>query len=68
MIKGLKCYPLLEGYRGAPGVDLEELVELIMKLQAMLLDNPEIEEMDLNPLIFNGLEFVVADHRIKMRS
>lgn len=67
MIKGLKCYPLLEGYRGASGVDLEGLVELIMKLQAMLLDNPEIEEMDLNPLIFNGQEFVVADHRIKIR-
>ncbi len=68
MLKDLKCYRILEGYRGKPGVDLENLEDLIMKMQGLLITNPEIEEMDLNPLIFDGKEFIVADYRIKIAS
>lgn len=66
LVRQLKCYRILEGYRGKKGIDLNKLVELILRLEAMLLDNPEIEELDLNPLIFDGRELVVADYRIRI--
>lgn len=66
MLEELKSYPLLKGYRGKPGVDIKDLEDLIMKMQQLLLDNPEIGEMDLNPLIFNGESFIVVDYRIKI--
>ncbi len=68
LLERLHCFPLLKGYRGKPGVDLEGLLDLMRKLQRLLLDFPEIEEMDLNPLIWDGNRFIAADYRIKIRS
>ena len=68
LLEHLQCFPILKGYRGRPGVDLEQLLDLMQKLQRLLLDFPEIEEMDLNPLIWNGGRFIAADYRIKIRS
>lgn len=66
LLRQLKCYRILEGHRGKKGIDLDKLAELILRLEAMLLDNPEIEELDLNPLIFDGRDLVVADSRIRI--
>jgi len=68
LLERLQCFPLLKGYRGKPGVDMEGLLDLMQKLQRLLLDFPEIEEMDLNPLIWDGNRFIAADYRIKKRS
>ena len=68
LLERLQCFPLLKGYRGKPGVDLEQLLDLMQRLQRLLLDFPEIEEMDLNPLIWDGNRFIAADYRIKTRS
>lgn len=68
ILERLQCFPLLKGYRGKPGVDLEQLLDLMQKMQRLLLDFPEIEEMDLNPLIWDGNRFIAADYRIKTRS
>ena len=67
LLERLQCFPLLKGYRGKPGVDMEGLLDLLQKLQRLLLDFPEIEEMDLNPLIWDGNRFIAADYRIKKR-
>ena len=56
--------PILRGHR-AGQVDLEQLSALMEKLQRLLLDLPEIEEMDLNPLIWDGVRFTAADYRDK---
>ena len=50
MIESLKSYPLLSGYRGAEPVDVETLCELVERVSRMLEDNPEIAELDVNPL------------------
>ncbi len=50
MIESLKAYPLLSGVRGQAGVDLSGLVELIRRVSQMLTDNPEIRELDINPV------------------
>lgn len=66
MLRSLKCYPVLKGFRGAKGVDEEKLLDLLQRMQTLLSDFPEIEEMDLNPLIWNGSRFLAADYRIKI--
>jgi acyl-CoA synthetase (NDP forming) len=64
MIREIKGYPLLEGYRGQPAVDIENLEELLLKLSAFIQENPEIKEMDINPLIAYKRGTVAVDARI----
>ena len=64
MIRQIKCYPLLQGYRGQPPVDIKYLEELLLKLSAFIEENPEIKEMDINPLIVYKRGAVAVDARI----
>lgn len=64
MLQSLRCAPLLQGYRGTKGVDLEALIDLIGKVQELLLNGPRIKELDLNPIIWDGTCFTIADCRI----
>jgi acyl-CoA synthetase (NDP forming) len=64
MIREIKGYPLLEGYRGQSAVDIEFLEELLLKLSAFIEENPEINEMDINPLIAYKRGAVAVDARI----
>jgi acetyltransferase len=66
MLKSLRCWPILEGYRGQKGVDVEELLGVIGKLERLLLDLPLVRELDLNPVIWDGKRFVIADCRIRV--
>jgi acyl-CoA synthetase (NDP forming) len=52
MIKEIKGYPLLKGVRGKQPADVNALVDVIMKVSAMVtvLEN-HIEELDINPLV-----------------
>jgi acetate---CoA ligase (ADP-forming) len=51
MIENIKGIKLLMGYRGEPASDLEAIAESLMRLSQLVTDFPEIEEMDINPLI-----------------
>jgi acetyltransferase len=53
MIESLKAYPLLQGYRGQEGIDIDQLAQMVMNLNQLLLDYPDIKEMDLNPLKYD---------------
>ncbi len=64
MIEEIKGYPLLKDYRGEKGVNLEKLKETIMRVSSLLVDFPEIKEMDLNPVFVNEDEAIVADGRM----
>ena len=65
-LRQLQCFPLLEGYRGRKGADIPKLLDLLAALQRMALDVPEIAELDVNPLIWDGERFIVADARIRI--
>lgn len=56
MIRSLKCLLLLEGYRGKPGVDLDQLETMLCRLSTLLLDLPEITELDMNPVVYDNAE------------
>lgn len=64
MLREIKAYKLLEGYRGQPAADIAYLEALLLKLSAMIEENPEIKEMDINPLIVYGKGAVAVDARI----
>ncbi len=64
MIREIKSYRVLEGYRGNPPVDVEYLEGLLLKLSRLIEQNPEIKEMDINPLIAYGRGAVAVDARI----
>jgi acetyltransferase len=50
MIRQIKGFKLLTGIRGEPPSDLEALEDLLIQLSRLLLDHPEIQEMDINPV------------------
>ncbi len=64
MIRNLKAYPIIKGFRGKPGVNRDKFAEIIVRLSTMLRFATEIKEMDINPLIGRGDRIVAVDARI----
>jgi len=64
MIREIKGYPLLEGYRGRDPVDLAFLEELIMKVSDFVETYPQIRELDLNPILAYSKGALAVDARI----
>jgi acetyltransferase len=66
MIRNLKAFPLLSGYRGAAPADLESIAACLERLSQLVLDFPEIRELDINPLMVftQGQGAAVVDARI----
>jgi acetyltransferase len=51
MLESLKSWPLLRGYRGKPGIDVDGVIEVLMRFSYLVADYPEILEFDINPLL-----------------
>ena len=51
MMRSLKQYPVLEGYRGDEGVKVDAVLETIQRASQLVTDLPAIAEMDLNPVM-----------------
>lgn len=66
MIKSLKSYKIIEGVRGSEGVNIDKFVEIIIRLSALLEVAPEIQELDLNPLLGNANTVTAVDARIRI--
>ncbi|HAJ79647.1 MAG TPA: hypothetical protein DCO75_07735 [Fibrobacteres bacterium] len=49
MIKSIKTFALLNGYRGQPKIDVDKLAEMISRVSQLAADFPEIKELDINP-------------------
>jgi acyl-CoA synthetase (NDP forming) len=64
MIKEIKGYPLLEGYRGQGPADIPFLEALILKVSDFIDKNPEIKELDLNPVFAYKDGAVAVDARV----
>jgi acetate---CoA ligase (ADP-forming) len=64
MIREIKGFRLLEGYRGQPPVNLTYLEELLLKVSRVVTDCPQIKEMDINPIIAYADGAVAVDARI----
>ncbi|UCF34395.1 MAG: acetate--CoA ligase family protein [Phycisphaerales bacterium] len=69
MVKDIRSYRLLEGVRGEAPSDLEAVAECLLRLSQLVTDHPQIQELDINPLIVyaKGQGAVAADARIILR-
>ena len=64
MVREIKGYPVLEGIRGESRKDIEALKSTLAKLSQIAIDNPEIQEVDLNPVIVHEKGASIVDSRI----
>ena len=64
MIREIKGFPVLEGFRGQEPADLEALEKLLLKVSAFVEAHPEIEELDLNPVFAYKDGTLAVDARI----
>lgn len=64
MLIEIKAAKILNGVRGQPPVDKKALVELLIKTSNFIANNPEIEELDLNPVFASEKGVSVVDARI----
>ena len=64
MITQLKAYPLLNGYRNTPPVDIDALVTILCQTSRLIMENPEIKELDLNPVMAYPKGAKTVDARI----
>jgi acetyl-CoA synthetase (ADP-forming) len=51
MIEGVRAYPLLKGYRVSPPADINAIVEILLATSRLVMEHPEIRELDLNPIV-----------------
>ncbi|MFC1940643.1 acetate--CoA ligase family protein [Chloroflexota bacterium] len=64
MIREIKGYPLLEGYRGQEPVDVANLEALLLKVSDFVEQYPEVKELDLNPIFAYRDGAVAVDARV----
>jgi len=64
MIKEIKGYPLLQGYRGKEPADISSLVNIILKISRFIEEYPQIKELELNPIFAYRNRAVAIDARI----
>ena len=67
MIREIKGYPLLEGYRGQEKVDVSNLESTLLKISKFVDECPEIKEFDLNPIFAYSDGAVVVDARVVLK-
>jgi acetate---CoA ligase (ADP-forming) len=68
MVRGIRGYRLLEGYRGHPPADVKAIEEVLLRVSRMVEDIPQIRELDLNPIFAlpPGQGCAVVDARIRV--
>ncbi|MGM0540483.1 MAG: acetate--CoA ligase family protein [Thermodesulfobacteriota bacterium] len=66
MVRGIKAHEMLTGFRGRDKADIETIEKLLVSLSNMAQNHPQIQEMDINPLMVHaqGKGATVADCRI----
>ena len=64
MLSEITGRKLLDGFRGKPKVDKEELISLVLKISKLVEENPSIKEMDLNPVVATSEGLKAIDARI----
>jgi acyl-CoA synthetase (NDP forming) len=68
MVRAIKGYPLLEGYRGHPRGDITAIEDLLLRVARLVEEVPEIVELDFNPVIVlpPGRGCQIVDARVRV--
>ncbi len=65
-LRSLRSWPLLDGFRGTPRVDVAALEQLIVSLGALATDVPEVAELDLNPVLVTPDGCSLVDVKVRL--
>jgi len=68
MISELKSSAILRGIRGERPLDIEAIVEMLLRLSQLMVDLPEIEGLDINPVMVLEKGAIALDARILLRN
>jgi acetate---CoA ligase (ADP-forming) len=68
MLRALRTFPLLDGYRGAPRADVSALEDILVRIAALAAAHPEIAELDCNPVLVSEAGATVVDARIRVEA
>ena len=66
MLDGIRGTPILAGMRGRAGADRDALVDVLLRVSQLAIDFPDIEELDLNPLLAFETRVVAVDARVRL--
>lgn len=66
MLRQLRSWPLLDGFRGEPGRDVEAACRIVEAVSRLMADDPTLGELDLNPVLVGpqGQGVLIVDARI----
>ena len=64
MIKEVKAYPLLKGYRNLPPADTDAIANILVNTSKLVIEHQEIKELDLNPIMVYRKGAKTVDARI----
>ena len=64
MVKEIKGYEILNGYRGQPCVEINRIADVLIKLSNLSSEHSEIKEIDFNPIFADGKKVIVADAKL----
>jgi acyl-CoA synthetase (NDP forming) len=66
MIRDIRGARILDGFRGMPPVDHDALAQTLLRLAQLAIDQPEITELDINPLLPFPDRVIAADARVRL--
>jgi acyl-CoA synthetase (NDP forming) len=64
MIQETKGYEILKGVRGQRPKNVESIVEVLLRVSRLAIENPEVKELDLNPVLVSDQDSQVVDVRM----
>jgi acetate---CoA ligase (ADP-forming) len=65
MLRSLRGAAIFGGVRGSAAVNLEAIADVIVRIGELMADNPDLAELDLNPVLADGTGCVAVDWRIR---
>jgi acetyl-CoA synthetase (ADP-forming) len=67
MVREIKAFKILEGIRGQPPADIDAIVDILLKISKLVMENPTIDEIDLNPVFVYEDGAKAVDTRILIK-
>ena len=66
LLRSLRTFPLLEGFRGSPPCDIAAIEDTLLRVSALVEAHPEVVELDCNPLIALEQGALIVDARVRV--
>ena len=66
VLRSLRLWPLLAGFRGAPPAASADVAQLAARLGRLAVDVPEVAEIDINPVLVGPQQCVIVDAKVRL--